>query len=259
MALRSTPVEPRPIVPLTCTSALVWRRLPLTSTSTWSGPRPRRVAGRTVSVPSVIVGRGKLNDGASASMIWLVSEAPVVSMLLLGEDLDGHGLRGLGAHRARADGQLLEVGEAESEVGMGAGRRASLPAWPAGREEGRPRLDCLPGRLGGDRQQVPPLVVGGRREAERRDRHRGAGQRRLVERARHRAGERVLLRGEGSATSEAPTASTRSRRRITFMANLLASGPAGFKRWLIRSVPRKTWGSHVMTEQRIGSLASSSG
>ena len=68
------------MVPLTCTSALVWRRLPLISTSTWSGPRPRSVAGRTESVPSVIVGRGKLNDGASAWMIWMVSLAPAVAI-----------------------------------------------------------------------------------------------------------------------------------------------------------------------------------
>jgi hypothetical protein len=80
IALRSTPVEPRPMLPLTWTSALVCRRLPLTSTSTWSEPRPRRVAGRTVSVPSVIVGRGKLNDGVSCSRIWFVSLAPAVSM-----------------------------------------------------------------------------------------------------------------------------------------------------------------------------------
>jgi hypothetical protein len=36
----------------------------LTSTSVWSGARPRRVAGRTVSVPSVIDGREKLIEGA---------------------------------------------------------------------------------------------------------------------------------------------------------------------------------------------------
>src|SRR5216117_857146 len=37
IAFRSTPTVPRPNVPLTCTNALEWRRLPLTSTSTWSG------------------------------------------------------------------------------------------------------------------------------------------------------------------------------------------------------------------------------
>ena len=64
MALRSTPLEPRPTVLFALTSALAWRRLPLTMTSSWSGPRPRSVAGRTESVPSLMVGRGKLNDGA---------------------------------------------------------------------------------------------------------------------------------------------------------------------------------------------------
>ena len=80
IALRSTPVEPRPMLPLRCTSALVCRRLPLMSTSTWSGPRPRRVAGRTESVPSVMVGRGKLKDGASFWMTCMVSLRPVASI-----------------------------------------------------------------------------------------------------------------------------------------------------------------------------------
>ncbi len=78
MALRSTPVDPRPMLPLTWTSAPLCRRLPLMRTSTWSGPSPRSVAGRTESVPSVMVGRGKLKEGASAWMIWFVSLAPAV-------------------------------------------------------------------------------------------------------------------------------------------------------------------------------------
>ena len=45
IAFKSTPTVPRPNVPLTCTSAGGCRRLPLTSTSTWSGPKPRRLAG----------------------------------------------------------------------------------------------------------------------------------------------------------------------------------------------------------------------
>ena len=45
-ALKSTDTEPRPIEPLTFTSALLWRRFPFTSTSTWSGASPRNVAGR---------------------------------------------------------------------------------------------------------------------------------------------------------------------------------------------------------------------
>jgi hypothetical protein len=52
IAFRSTAACPRPIEPFTFTSALVCRRLPFTSTSTWSAPSPRSVAGRTWSVPS---------------------------------------------------------------------------------------------------------------------------------------------------------------------------------------------------------------
>ena len=77
IALRSTPADPRPIVLLMWMSAVWCRRLPFTSTSTWSGPRPLSVAGRTVSVPSDMVGRGKLNDGASAWIAAIVSVAPV--------------------------------------------------------------------------------------------------------------------------------------------------------------------------------------
>jgi hypothetical protein len=73
MAFRSTPLEPRPTLLFALTSALACRRLPLTMTRSWSGPSPRSVAGRTLSVPSVMVGRGKLNDGAIFWMIWLVS------------------------------------------------------------------------------------------------------------------------------------------------------------------------------------------
>ena len=54
MAFMSVPAVPRPTESSTCSSALLCRRLPLTSTSTWSGPSPRSVAGRTESVPSVI-------------------------------------------------------------------------------------------------------------------------------------------------------------------------------------------------------------
>lgn len=73
MALKSVETEPRPMEPLRLTSALVWRRLPLMSTSVWSGARPRSVAGRMWSVPSVSDGRGKLNEGMLACSIWLVS------------------------------------------------------------------------------------------------------------------------------------------------------------------------------------------
>ena len=77
IAFRSTIPCPRPMVPFTLMSALVCRRLPLISTSTWSAPSPRSVIGRTWSVPSPIVVRGKLTDGASAWRICAVSVRPV--------------------------------------------------------------------------------------------------------------------------------------------------------------------------------------
>src|SRR3546814_2042007 len=65
ISLRSTDDEPRPTDPLRLSSAEVWRRLPLISTRVWSGARPRSVAGRIESVPSVSDGGGKLNEGTS--------------------------------------------------------------------------------------------------------------------------------------------------------------------------------------------------
>ena len=69
ISLRSTADDPRPTEPLRLTSAEVCRRLPLMSTSVWSGARPRSVAGRSESVPSVSDGCGKLKEGTS----WLSS------------------------------------------------------------------------------------------------------------------------------------------------------------------------------------------
>ena len=63
MALRSVETAPRPMVPPVLTQADVWRRLPLTSTSVWSGERPRNVAERTWVLPSGVVECGLLNDG----------------------------------------------------------------------------------------------------------------------------------------------------------------------------------------------------
>src|SRR2546426_9821406 len=77
IAFKSTPTVPRPNVPLTCTSAGGCRRLPLTSTSTWSGPRPRRLAGLMWSEPSAMVWWDALNDGASVARIWFTSVWPV--------------------------------------------------------------------------------------------------------------------------------------------------------------------------------------
>jgi len=55
-----------PILLSVLTSALLWRRLPFTSTSTWSGDRPRSCAARMWSAPPELDWRGKLNDGSSA-------------------------------------------------------------------------------------------------------------------------------------------------------------------------------------------------
>ncbi len=51
MELKSTGVVPLPILLSVLTSAEVWRRLPLTSTSTWSGESPRSCAARIWSAP----------------------------------------------------------------------------------------------------------------------------------------------------------------------------------------------------------------
>ncbi len=64
--LKSTGVVPLPILLSVLTSAEVWRRLPLTSTSTWSGESPRSCAARMWSAPPELDWRGKLNDGSSA-------------------------------------------------------------------------------------------------------------------------------------------------------------------------------------------------
>ncbi len=76
MVFMSTADEPRPMVPFTFTSDEEWRRLELTSTRVWSGPMPRRVAGRMVSVPSARPGRGKFSDGNAIASAWLISVVP---------------------------------------------------------------------------------------------------------------------------------------------------------------------------------------
>ena len=77
MALISTAAEPRPMLPLTLIIAEVWRRLPLTSTSTWSGDRPRSCAGRMPLVPSVSAGRGKFSEGRARDSAVASSVVPV--------------------------------------------------------------------------------------------------------------------------------------------------------------------------------------
>ncbi len=77
MVLRSTGAEPRPMVPLRLSRDEVWRRLPFTSTSTWSGARPRSCAGRIAEVPSVSAGRGKFSEGRARASAVASSVVPV--------------------------------------------------------------------------------------------------------------------------------------------------------------------------------------
>src|SRR5450830_1886273 len=78
MALRSTGAEPRPRVPLTLTTAELWRRLPLASTRVWSGDRPRNCAGRTASLASAPVARAKFSDGSRRASTVASSPEPVL-------------------------------------------------------------------------------------------------------------------------------------------------------------------------------------
>ena len=62
MALMSTGTVPAKLLSVSST-ALVWRRLPLISTSTWSGARPRNWMPRTESDAPLDSMRGKLIEG----------------------------------------------------------------------------------------------------------------------------------------------------------------------------------------------------
>ena len=77
IALMSTADEPRPMLPLTLICAEVCRRLPFTSTSTWSGDSPRSCAGRMPLVPSVRAGRGKFSEGKARDRAVASSVVPV--------------------------------------------------------------------------------------------------------------------------------------------------------------------------------------
>jgi hypothetical protein len=63
--LKSTGAVPRPILASMVVMDVVWRRLPFTSTSTWSGLNPRSCAGRTRSAEPEFDWRDRLNDGTS--------------------------------------------------------------------------------------------------------------------------------------------------------------------------------------------------
>ena len=95
---------------------VLWRRLPLIRTSTWSGPRPRRVAGRTVSAPSAIVGRGKLNEGASAWMIAWSRVSPAVSICRAVRMSTGTAFSASTPTAREPDRDLLLEGQAQREV-----------------------------------------------------------------------------------------------------------------------------------------------
>ena len=65
MLLKSTGLVPLPSLDSVVSVAVVWRRLPFTSTSTWSGLRFRSCAGRTTSAKFEFDWRGRLKDGTS--------------------------------------------------------------------------------------------------------------------------------------------------------------------------------------------------
>ncbi|MCS4035817.1 hypothetical protein GGQ01_000866 [Salinibacter ruber] len=65
IAFRSIGLDPPDTpAPSRLTRADLCRRLPFTSTSVWSGLRPRSVNERRASIPSESVFCGKLTDGA---------------------------------------------------------------------------------------------------------------------------------------------------------------------------------------------------
>ena len=66
MELKSTGAVPRPVFASVVVTDVVCRRLPLISTSVWSGLMPRSCAGRTRSAVPELDWRWKLNDGTSA-------------------------------------------------------------------------------------------------------------------------------------------------------------------------------------------------
>ena len=112
MAFISVPAVPLPTEVLTCSSALLWRRLPLTSTNVWSGPRPRRVAGRKASVPSLMLELEKLNEGDSICNARPVSCTPERRRRSPADALDGdRRFQGVSALRASPhDNQILAQG-----------------------------------------------------------------------------------------------------------------------------------------------------
>ena len=83
------------------TSAVWCRRQPFTSTSVWSGLRPRSVNGRTMSPASVTLCRGKLMDGDTAWRMTLVSVLPCCASCSAGKMSTGTASSSAAVCRAR--------------------------------------------------------------------------------------------------------------------------------------------------------------
>ena len=64
---RSTACDPVPTLPDTFTTLLTCLRLPLTSTKTWSGLRPRMVAVRTIELASPPAWLGSATEGSRSA------------------------------------------------------------------------------------------------------------------------------------------------------------------------------------------------
>ena len=179
------------MLPFTLISALECRRLPLTSTSTWSGASPRRVAGRVWSVPSATVGRGKLKEGASDWMICAVSVRP--GLLDLGRGEHVHRDRRIGGGALGGPGpddrQLLQrqglAGEAEVAGQRLAGRDLDRVAGDAVADVADP--DLVP--AGRELQAVGAVLPRGGRLGDAEDEHPRAGERLAGFPVEHPAGQ----------------------------------------------------------------------
>src|SRR3989442_1072227 len=204
IAFRSTRTVPRPKVPFTCTSALACRRLPLTSTSTWSGPRPRRLAGLMWSDPSAMVWCEALNEGASVARIWLTSVWPLSAISCVEITSTGTGVS-----TAVRDVRAPTTTTSFNDRGVAASLKSAVTVRP-GRWGARLLRRLVPDgprahgtRPGGDAQAVLPLVVGEPAAHGSEDHDAGADERRPGFRRhdgpRDRAG---LLSGTGARHEE---------------------------------------------------------
>src|SRR5205085_7586108 len=133
--LRSTAALPRPTVPLILSSDETCRLLPLTSTKVWSGLRPRKVAGRSASVPSAIEGCGKLNDGTRTLRIRLVSVCPDVAIASAPNTSTGTGLSATVRSVRRVPVTMTVLSVAAASAGAAGGLAGGVACAKAG--EGR--------------------------------------------------------------------------------------------------------------------------